>query len=497
MRTLFLANTWDFNPLWVAIFQIGVVGALILIANTIRRKTPFLRNFLVPTGLIAGFIGLGLKYLFKVLNIEVWGNPVVDESYMHFLTYHSLAIGFIALGLVTAEKKVEKEGRALKSGALIVGTYLIQGLVGLLLSVVVSLIFANYAIGKAPYAGVLLPLGFGQGPGQAGNMGGVYETLGTENALLGGRDFGLSVAAMGFIVASIVGTIILNIVARKGLVKRYGSEATETFGGLAENVVDHPEEIPVVESVDKFTIQTAFVVAIYLITFGIMSLISFLVIDLAKFESVRGIIWGFNFLFAILTTMVVKAVLNLLRKKKIMKRKYINNFMQNRIAGLAFDVMITAGIMSINFGKLNDPSFWVLLALMTVFGTIITYFYINEVAKRYFHRTRWYTFFAFFGMLTGTMSEGVALVREIDPYFETGAAEDLVNGSGTAAIFGVPMLLITTIVYRGWAGFWISVALCAVLFIGMTLLLHFFTKSREKKIAAEASAATAKTVDTE
>jgi ESS family glutamate:Na+ symporter len=183
--------------------------------------------------------------------------------------------------------------------------------------------------------------------------------------------------------------------------------------------------------------------------------------------------------------MIVKAVLNLLRKKKIMKRKYINNFMQNRIAGLAFDVMIAAGIMSINFGKLNDPSFWVLLALMSVFGTIVTYYYINFVAKRYFPKTRWYTFFGFFGMLTGTMSEGVALLREIDPYFETGVAEDLVNGSGTAALFGVPMLLITTVVYRGWVGFWVSFALLIVLFAAMILVLHFVTKSRNKKLGAE------------
>ncbi|OQA78803.1 MAG: hypothetical protein BWY30_00477 [Tenericutes bacterium ADurb.Bin239] len=492
MQTLFLQtiwdlkpNTWDFNPFWFSIFQLGIVGALILIGNTLRRKTPFLRNYLLPTGLIAGFLGLGLKYLFQVLKLDIGGTAIISESYMHFLTYHSLAIGFIALGLVTVEKKVEKEGRALKSGALIVGTYLIQGLVGLVISVIVGLIFANMAIGKAPYAGVLLPLGFGQGPGQAGNMGGVYEILETDNALVGGRDFGLSVAAMGFIVASIIGTIILNVVARKGLVKRYDTEATETFGGLAESVVDHPDEIPVVESVDKFTIQTAFVLAIYLITFGLMALVSFLVINLAGVASLRGIIWGFNFLFAILTTMIVKAVLNLLRKKKIMKRKYINNFMQNRIAGLAFDTMISTAIISINFGKLNDISFWILLALMSIFGSIVTFFYIDGMAKRYFHRTRWYTFFAFFGMLTGTMSEGIALVREIDPYFETGVAEDLVNGSGTAAIFGVPMLLITAIVYRGWVGLVVSIALCAVLFVGMTLLLHFFTKAREKKIAAE------------
>ena len=156
---IILANTWDFNRFGFQSFKSVLLVHLFLIANTIRRKTPFLRNYLVPTGLIAGFLGLGLKYLFQWLGVEIYGTPIVDESYMHFLTYHSLAIGFIALGLVTAEKKVEKEGRALKSGALIVGGYLIQGIVGLITSLGVSLIFVNYAIGKAPYAGVLLPLG--------------------------------------------------------------------------------------------------------------------------------------------------------------------------------------------------------------------------------------------------------------------------------------------------------------------------------------------------
>ena len=88
-------------------------------------------------------------------------------------------------------------------------------------------------------------------------MGDVYEKLTDYNALAGGRDFGLSIAAMGFVVAAVVGTVILNVVARKGLVHEEKLN-TETFGGLADSqyaVVDHPEEIPVVESVDKFTIK--------------------------------------------------------------------------------------------------------------------------------------------------------------------------------------------------------------------------------------------------
>lgn len=478
MQLRFLADTADFNYFWASILQIGIVGALILLGNIIRRKTPFLRNYLVPTGLIAGFLGLAFKYVFFGLGWDIGGTPIINEEYMHYLTYHSLALGFIALGITSAAKKTVKDGRALKSGILIVGGYLLQGIVGVLLSLGVGLVFVNYAIGKAPYAGILLPLGFGQGPGQAGNIGGVYETITGANALVGGRDFGLSVAAVGFIVATVIGTIILNIVARKKLVVRYGSDTSETFGNLEKSTyqIDEVGEIPVVESVDKFTIQAAFVLTTYLITFGVISLLSYLIVDLAGIVAVRGILWGFNFLFAILVTMIIKAVLNKLRKTGVMKRQYINNYMQNRIAGFMFDLMITAGIMSINFGKLNDPSFWVLLGLMAIVGTAVTLFYANYMSKKYFAKTRWYTFFAFFGMLTGTASEGVTLLREIDPNLKTGVAEDIVNGSGMAAIFGAPMLIITTFIYQGTMWFWISFGLLIVLFIAMVLFIHFYSK---------------------
>ncbi len=488
---LFLAQeTHNFTYFWKSIFQLGMVGALILFGNMLRRKIPLLRKFLIPTGLLAGFIGLGLKYLFNVLDLNISGVPIIDEDYMHFVAYHMLAIGFIALGLVTAEKtKKAKDGRALKSGALIVGGYLIQGVIGVALSVLVGLIMPGSAVAKAPYAGIILPLGFGQGPGQAGNTGGVYETLSGEfaqYALQGGKDFGLTVAAIGILVSSVIGTIILNVVARKGIVERKGSETTETFGDLEKSTYeDAPDEIPVVESVDKFSIQIAFVLATYLITFGVISLVSYLVVDLIGFSAGLGLIWGFNFLFAILVTILVKAVVGLLRKKKVMKRQYINNFMQNRIAGVAFDFMIASAIMSINFGKLGELSLWVLIIVMAIGGTVICYFYTDYICKRYFPSTRWYTFFGFFGMLTGTASEGIALLREIDPKFETGVAEDMVNGSGTAAMFGAPMLLITAFIYQGTAWLWISFALLVVLFIGMMAFLHFFTKHKTKQAEAE------------
>ena len=97
---------------------------------------------------------------------------------------------------------------AIKSGATIVSTYSIQGIVGLIVSIFLAYTFIPDLF-KA--SGLLLPMGFGQGPGQANNIGSSYEKLGFS----GGRSFGLAIATTGFIDACIVGVIYLNLGAKK------------------------------------------------------------------------------------------------------------------------------------------------------------------------------------------------------------------------------------------------------------------------------------------
>jgi len=47
-----------------------------------------------------------------------------------------------------------------------------------------------------------------------------------------------------------------------------------------------------------------------------------------------------------------------------------------------------------------------------------------------------------FGMLTGTASTGIALLRGIDPDLETDVAKNLVLGSAVAAPLGFPLMAI-------------------------------------------------------
>ena len=57
-----------------------------------------------------------------------------------------------------------------------------------------------------------------------------------------------------------------------------------------------------------------------------------------------GTVYGFNFLFGVLSAVIVKAFLNLFKKIGWLKKDYLNVYLLNRISGFAFDLMIVAGI---------------------------------------------------------------------------------------------------------------------------------------------------------
>ena len=170
------------HTLWNIIIQFGIIASAILVATFLRRKVPAIRKSLMPTAVLAGFLLLLLRSV-NVLRLDI--------NMLEMMTYHGIAIGFIALSLrVTPEKSAEDKGNltAIKTGALIVSTYLVQALVGF--AVVLPLAYTVMPnLFKA--SGILLPMGYGQGPGQANNIGSTYEALG----FVGGRSFGLAIAA--------------------------------------------------------------------------------------------------------------------------------------------------------------------------------------------------------------------------------------------------------------------------------------------------------------
>ena len=413
--------------IWKFLVQIGVIFISILVANTLRRKIKFIRNSLLPASVIAGIIIFILMFIPLI-------NEFIDKSFMEALTYHSLGLGFIALAMKSGVKSKDKNKFAvLDTGITTVNGYLVQGIIGLGLTLVLSItIFKDlfYA------AGLLLPMGYGQGTGQALNIGNVFATFGFTN----GPSFGLAIAAIGFLVACLVGVIYLNILKRKG-------KLTLQEKRIADNKLDTniyaEDEAPLSESVDKLTIQFGFVIGIYIITYLLILGLSTLSVNyLGNFgvKTVKPLLWGFNFLFGSVVAIVVKIVVKKLREKKIMTHTYINSYMMNRISGLFFDVMIVAGIAAIDWQNLKGL-LWPLLIICIV-GGLATFLYIKFVAKKIFPDYEYEMFFSMFGMLTGTASTGMILLREIDPNYETPAANNLVLQQVPAIAFGAPLLLL-------------------------------------------------------
>lgn len=449
--------------LWNPIIQFGIIAVFVLIANILRRKVKFIRNSLMPTAVIAGFVLL----MFRSFNILK-----IDADLLEVITYHALAIGFIALSLRRPENQTSNGAlHSAKSGALIVSTYLVQALVGLVISFVLAVTFMPQLFEAS---GILLPMAYGQGPGQANNVGTTYEGLGMN----GGRSFGLSLAAVGYLCACVVGVIYLNVLHKKKKFKKV-ENAEDNFGSINVDTFQDKNEIPVAESIDKLSIQVALIVLVYLLTYvviwGVVSLVNLIAPGLAV--TLGSLLWGFNFIVGSALAMATRGVLGKLRKFKLMNHQYQNNYLLNRLSGLAFDLMIIAGIASINISDLTG--YLIPFILMAVLGGVATFLYLRLICKKLCPNYFYESFFSMFGMLTGTLSSGVLLLREIDPELKTPASNDLIAGSSFGIIFGIPMLLLVSFAAQGRMYVLISIGLIIVY---LSALLLFILKAKKKGV---------------
>ena len=104
--------------------------------------------------------------------------------------------------------------------------------------------------------------------------------------------------------------------------------------------------------------------------------------------------------------------------------------------------MVVAGIAAIRLSVLEK--YWGIMLILGVVGLVITYVYNYFVAKKLFPGYTEEQFLMMYGMLTGTASTGVILLREVDGEFSTPAMDNMVYQNFPAIVFGFPMMLLAT-----------------------------------------------------
>ena len=456
-------NFWD-SSTWQFFHLIAALLLSMLAANALKQTIPLLRRSLIPTSVLGGLMLLVTAAVYEGATGQVMfntayfgGNGIAN---LEIITYHCLALGFIATSLKTSDRKLTKlrQWEIFNTGVTTVSTYLLQGTVGLIITILAAMFMDDFFAA----AGLLLPFGFGQGSGQALNYGGLFEN---DFGFDGGKSFGLTIAALGFLSASLGGVVHLNILRVRGRVIGDGEEGS----GIMNESIEDDNEIPMGGSMDKLTVQLTLIVIAYMLTNFIMwSLRSVL-------PGMTALIYGFNFLIGVLCATLVKVVLQMLKKTGMVKRQYTNNFLLTRCGNVFFDLMVVAGIAAIRLDVLEN--YWGIMLVLGIIGAAVTYFYIRFVCKVLFRRYQEEQFLAMYGMLTGTASTGIILLREIDKDFKTPAADNLVYQNFPAIVFGFPIMLIVPLA----PGAPVKITLLLVAFFLVMQVLLFRTKIFPRK----------------
>src|SRR5699024_9285937 len=167
------------------------------------------------------------------------------------------------------------------------------------------------------------------------------------------------------------------------------------------------------------------------------------------------------FVLAFLVGLVVRSAMS---KGRV--ATYVDKASLQSISGTATDILIVAGIASIQPQVVAD--FGIELVLMFVFGLALTLFLGLWVAPRLM-QDGWFERSIFtWGWSTGAVATGIAMLRVVDPELKSGALEDFgiayipVTPVEITAVTFVPPLILAG---AAWAvvGIWGVIAIAAVI----------------------------------
>lgn len=478
---------------WSIILYFLIIAALILVGKFVKTKAPLLNKVVMPSALLAGMIGLVFSLILapllsneKVIFLDANGKYIeevevtllpsqiissealseslseevllkiegfikedflnrdvidfyeieglfyarlskqvtlFDTNVLENLVYHALAIGFLALALKRVPEKPKRTFWT--TGMLITSTYAIQAFIGITL---VLLFFQDRFIGS----GMLVALGFGQGPGLAMSIGSGWSPY-LDNY---GTVLGASYAFLGFVFGGTVGVYLINRIAkRRGQVKpTYQDESSQK----TSVDIDMVKEISIL---DGFTQQFVIIGSIYLLVYVTLLLINQALMPLGNIgNTIFGLFRGFNFIIAILYGLAYKSILAKLESRGKNVRFMTNNYILSNIASFAFNIMITGSVLAITLAFLE--TFGVQLIVTSVLAGVVTLIYLIFMSKRIYDKHHDEYTVGLFGMLTGVASTGLALLKGIDPNLDTPVAEEMVLGSGTAILMALPLFVL-------------------------------------------------------
>ncbi|MBO4393183.1 MAG: sodium:glutamate symporter, partial [Spirochaetales bacterium] len=442
------------------VIHLCIISCALLLGSTLRSKIKVLQKYLIPAPMIGGlFLFIFYNYVSPYLNLQT-GTNFLEE-----LMFHLLNVSFIAMQLriPVKKEKIQRKGALWSNVTALLAEYGLQCCLGLLAAV---LLLRKFLPGSSVAIGLTLCLGFELGPGQAESMAKVWE--GAPYNVANAGDVGLTMAAIGFVIGSVIGVVLINRAAKKGWLsadyveKLRNRKVGNGFFRLQKDRVATSFQTTVSESMDTFTLHLALIFCTYLLSFLVLAGLEWIV---ARFiggkvlEAVTGL-WGINFVVSMLCAILVRKLIIAAHAEHV-----IDNHTCNRIDGIAVDFTVAACLGAIEIAAIRQ--YWVPILVLTVIGVGITCFLTPWFCSRLFKDFSFMRFLMIFGTANGTLPTALSLVRVVDPDFETPVAQEYANSTGVMFLFALPILALVNWPAKGnvWPFIGLTAAYVIIAFV--------------------------------
>jgi len=382
------------------LMDFALMSVLLFVSQFLRAKVKLIQKLLLPSSLIAGFLGLFLGKQF--LNIIPFTDVI--SSYPYLLVVFLFSSLFIGNNQKSTLKQIMNDvgDTFLLNTAVYFGQYAFALLLGgAFLLTMFPEIQQSFAL--------LMPGGFIGGHGAAAAFGGAFkELIGWEEALPIGQTF----ATIGLLVGTIGGIIVINIGTRTKstrFIKTMNELPESMQTGLVPEIEQESMGKNTVSpmSIDPLTWHLVLVLmatcAGYYITNYLQKLFPSLSIPMFSVAMICGVI--------------LQSLLKVLKLTP-----YVNKEVITRIGSSATDYLVGFGIASIKISVVLQ--YLVPIIVMSLIGIVFVVLYLYFISRKMF-KNFWFERGIFiFGWSTGVVAIGVTLLRIVDPEFKSKALED-------------------------------------------------------------------------
>lgn len=418
--------TMTVGELFIALVLVSLV---LLASNVLRNFSPWLRRLFLPSSVVGGLILL-------LLGPEVLGRAVTAPFanaaglFPEYVFESWAALPGLLINVVFAALFIGRPIPGLRTIWMRAGPQVVVGqtmawgqyVVGLTLAILVlAPIF-----GMNPMAGALIEIGFEGGHGTAAGMADTFAELGFEE----GADLALGLATIGIVSGVLIGTLMINLAARRGVISLNDTGLTSEALDRAQEQTEQNER-PSTEDYSEFKKdlaqeeETADPLSLHIGLVGIAIVIGWLI--LSALQWIEQQTWARDGGLEVLAHVplfpiaMIGGVIVQLCVTRFGLEPHVSSRTMSRIAGTALDFTIVAALATLSLTALGE--YLVPFLLLAAAGIAWCLFVLIVIAPRVIPENWFERGIGDFGQSMGVTVTGLLLMRMADPKNRSGAFE--------------------------------------------------------------------------